>query len=168
MMTMITDSALFKQLAERYALFSVRDQWAIKLLAAFFAVMVLFSSVLIPASDYKAEAEAHYRSSLDSLNWMQVNRIYFSESNALHAQRDPGQSLLGLANKTAKGYQLSFKRYQPVGDSGLSLWLDDVPFNKVILWLERLDKKHGIRVKEIAVDRQQKKGLVSVRLVLQG
>jgi general secretion pathway protein M len=137
-------------------------------MAVFILVSLFIFVILIPATDYKTRAEAHYRGSLDSIEWMQSNRGYVSKGNQLRAQRDEGQSLLGIANNTSKAYQLRFKRYQPVGDSGLSLWLDNVSFNKVVFWLERLDKKYGISVKEIAIDRQQEKGLVNVRLVLQG
>ena len=63
---------------------------------------------------------------------------------------------------------MSFKRYQPVGDSGLSLWLENSAFNQLVLWLERLEKRHGIRVDEISVERAAQDGVVNVRLVLQG
>ncbi|ARN75600.1 type II secretion system protein GspM [Oceanicoccus sagamiensis] len=168
MLASLKSSALYQQFDQRFSEFSPRDQLAIKVLAAFFAIIILVYGVLVPASQYQQDAQAHYRSSLESYRWMQANQGAFAQASQQRSQRDPGQSLLGIANKTSKSYQLSFKRYQPVGEAGLSLWLDNVSFNSLVMWLERLDKKYGISVSEIAVERQPDKGLVNVRLVLQG
>ncbi len=168
MLASLKSSALYQQVEQRFSAFSPRDQLAIKALAGFFSVIFILYGVLFPANQYQQDAKNHYRSSLESYNWMQANKNAFTAASQQRAQRDPGQSLLGIANTTSKSYQLSFKRYQPVGDSGLSLWLDNVPFNNLVMWLERLDKKFGISVNEIAVERQEEKGLVNVRLVLQG
>ena len=46
--------------------------------------------------------------------------------------------------------------------------MESVAFNKMIRWLERLDKEYGISVEEISVERQESPGMVNVRLVLQG
>ena len=82
-------------------------------------------------------------------------------------QRRPDQSLLGLANTTAKPLQLEFKRFEPAGNNGLNLWLDNVAFDNVIRWLDQLDRQYGVRVAEIALERRAD-GLVNVRLMLQG
>lgn len=168
MLASVKSSALYQQLEQRFAAFSPRDQLAIKGLALFFGVIFVIYGLLLPANQYQQDAQQHYRSSLESYHWMQANKGAFAAASQQRAKRDPGQSLLGIANSTSKSYQLSFKRYQPVGDSGLSLWLENVSFNNLIMWLERLDKKYGISVNEITVERQQEKGLVNIRLVLQG
>ncbi len=168
MIASLKSSALYQQCEQRFASFSSRDQLAIKCLAVFFLVIFIIYGLLVPASQYQQDAQAHYRSSLDSYRWMEANQGAFTAASQQRAQRDPGQSLLGIANQTSKAYQLGFKRYQPVGESGLSLWLDNVSFNNLVMWLERLDKRYGISVNEIAVERQEEEGLVNVRLVLQG
>ncbi len=168
MFAFLTDSALGQQLSDRYYQLEPRDQLALKILSAFLGIILLYSFVVQPAREYQLEAEQHYRQSLEALNWIEANKPLVTVAANQRAKRDPGQSLLGIANATSKSYRLSFNRYQPVGENGLSLWLNKVAFNDVVLWLERLDKRYGISVKEIAVEREANKGLVNVRLVLQG
>ncbi|WP_101759482.1 type II secretion system protein GspM [Oceanicoccus sp. KOV_DT_Chl] len=159
---------LYQQLNSKYQGLASRDQLALKLLSAFAFILLLVYGLLLPASEYRTNAEQHYLSSVDTLAWMQANKQLVSATSQRAASRDPGQSLLGIANTTSKNFNLSFKRYQPEGDNGLSLWLNNVAFNDVVLWLERLDQRYGISVKEISVDREEAKGTVNVRLVLQG
>lgn len=153
---------------ERYQAMARREQLAVVILAGFFAVIIVLYVVVFPATDYHDKAQKNYKSALDTYTWMEANKGLVRQNADKLAARDPDQSLLGIANQTSKSFQLSFKRYQPVGENGLSLWLDNVSFNNTILWLERLDKRYNISVKEIAVDRQEEIGVVNVRLVLQG
>jgi general secretion pathway protein M len=164
----LQNSARWQQMLNRYNSLAERERLALKVLAGFAGVLVIFYLLLLPANHYKEKSEQQYRSALDTLSWMQANQSLATNNASQLAARDPGQSLLGIANQTSKSFRLSFKRYQPVGENGLSLWLDGVSFNNVVLWLERLDKRYNISVKEIAVDRAAEKGVVNVRLVLQG
>lgn len=153
---------------ERYEKMAKRDQLALKVLACFALVMIVIFGLIVPAIEFNDKSQARYADQLETLSWMQANQSAIETSSAATSQRDPGQSLLGISNKTAKSYSLAFKRYQPVDENGLNLWLENVSFNNLILWLERLNKKHGITVKEISVDRQNQQGRVNVRLFLQG
>lgn len=154
------------RLAEYYANLAPRDRLALKILAWFLGPVIVVFAVLLPATSYMDDALQHYRQALRDNRWMEVNRDAVGRGQA--ANREPGQSLFGLANATSKGFQISFKRYEPVGDNALSLWMENVSFNNLVLWLERLDKRYGVSVKDISVERLDTEGLVNVRLVLQG
>ena len=164
----LEQSQLYQRFKPWYDSRSARDQRMLKVLAVVVLLLVVLFGVLLPAIDYRQSAQQHYQESLDNLSWMQANRSSVRSSGSGVSQLGPDQSLLGVANQTAKGYQLNFKRYQPLENNGLGLWMDGVSFNKVILWLERLDRRYGITVKEISVDRQEQQGVVNLRLVLEG
>ena len=168
MLDIISSSTLFQQLHGKYQTLSTGDQLALKVLSAFALIMLIVFALIIPASGYQSSAENNYKTRAETLAWMQANKGAINNLSQLAVQRDPGQSLLGIANTTSKNFGLSFKRYQPEGDNGLSLWLNAASFNNIVLWLERLDKRYGISVKEISVDREELEGTVDVRLVLQG
>lgn len=144
-----------------------REQIAVKALAAFLLPVFIIFGVILPASQYFNESKEYYMSVLEDVEWIQANRAAVPTS-ANTSEREPGQSLFGIANSTSKGFQVTFKRYEPVGENALSLWLEGVNFNNLVRWLERLDKRYGVKVKEIAVERQSIEGSVNVRLVLQG
>ena len=164
----IKNSALISRAERYYFNLSPRDQLWVKLLGVFLGVVIIVFGLLLPAGDFQHRAEQQYLRNMENLEWMLTHRSLAASAALQRSQRDPGQSLLGIANSSSKGIQVSFKRYEPVGDNGLSLWLENVAFNNVIRWLERLDKRYGITVQDIAVERQQEQGLVNVRLVLQG
>lgn len=146
---------------------SRRDQMAVKLLAGFLIPVLIIFVLMLPASAFVSEARGNYKAALEDYEWMLANRAAVPRA-AAESAREPGQSLFGVANATSKGFQISFKRYEPVDDNALSLWIEGVSFNNLVLWLERLEKRYGITVREIAVERQDIEGQVNARLVLQG
>ena len=164
----LKNSELVARTETWYVGLAPRDQLLVKLLAAFMLVVVLLFGMILPAGDFQRKAQANYLRSMENLQWMIQHKSLAASSLQQRTERDPGQSLLGIANSSSKGFQLSFKRYEPVGDNGLSLWMENIAFNNMIRWLERLDKRYGITVQDISVERQQAKGFVNVRLVLQG
>ena len=164
----IKSSPLYIKADDAYHGLAPRDQLSLSVLAVFALFVVIIFGLIQPANNYMSNAQKQYRSSLEKLSWMQANKEAVSSISQQRSTRDPEQSLLGIANSSSKGFQITFKRYEPVGDNGLSLWMEQVSFNRVILWLERLDKRYGISVQEISVGRQLEEGLVNVRLVLQG
>jgi general secretion pathway protein M len=164
----VINSQLAQKFLNYYQSLAMREQLYLKLLLIFLLLVFVVFALLLPAGNYNSRAQSHYQTAFENLQWMQQNKARVSDSMLQKSQRDDGQSLLGVANNLSKGYQLSFKRYEPVGENGLSLWMDNIVFNNLILWLERLEKRHGINVQEISVEGQGEQGLVNVRLVLQG
>ena len=166
--SVLTSHPLVQRVEQYYLRLAPRDQLAVRVLSVFASLVLVYLLIIQPAASYFEASKTHYISSLESFRWMEQHKSQVQSNATNQAARDSGQSLLGIANSTSKGYQLSFRRYEPVGDDGLSLWLDNVGFNNMVLWLERLDKRYGIRVKEISVEGQSQQGMVNVRLVLQG
>ena len=163
----LKESEIVSQATHYYQQLAPKDQLALKILAAFALVMVVIFGFLIPANTYNQVSQRNYMEGVDTLSWMKANQHHFTGDSSSHVERDSTQSLLSVANATSKKYRISFKRYEPMGDKGLALWLEGIVFNKLVVWLELLDKRYAIQVKEISVDLQDEKGLVNVRLVLQ-
>ncbi|MFT7130226.1 MAG: general secretion pathway protein M [Gammaproteobacteria bacterium] len=137
------------------------------LLAVTLTIIMIFG-LISPAYDYKESSQNLYRSKLDSYEFMKKNGALAKLADSKKIRQDSDQSLLGLANTTSKEFSIDFKRYEPVGESGLGLWFEDVAFNNVVLWLDKLEKTYNIHVTEIVIDRQDSDGVVNVRLELQG
>ena len=163
----IADSELFQKAQQYYYGLSERDQLALSLLSGFFGLLLLVFLIIQPAYNYSVNAQQDYTEAVETLEWMAANKQRVSTASS-NNKRAAGQSLLSIANVSAKNFQIVFKRYEPAGENGLNLWMSDIAFNQLILWLEDLYKDYGIRVDEISVERQQTSGLVNVRLVLRG
>lgn len=164
----VFENHLVQKITTWYSDLQARDQLALRVLIGFALLVLLIYGLVLPISEYKTQAEERYKASLENYQWMEANKAFISKSGVKKSSENSGQSLLGIANQTSKGFFLKFRRYQPVGDNGLSLWIDRASFNNVVLWLERLDQRYNISVQEIVVDRDEQDGLVNVRLVLQG
>jgi len=168
MIEILKNSAMVQGLLEKYRAYSQRDRRIVLGLGASCFAAVLVFGLLLPVASYNDTAQVNYRARLDTYQFMQQNKGVFDTGKEGASVRDTNQSLLGLANTSSKAFGFVFKRYEPVGDNGLGLWLEDVSFNRVVLWLQRLDSQYNIHVTEIVVDQQSRAGMVNVRLELQG
>ena len=82
---------------------------------------------------------------------------------------DTGQSLISIIDTSSEqlGIKPAIKRMTPEGQDKVSLWLEKCQFDQLMVWLAALDKKHGIEVQQIAVNREQGNvGLVSGKMLL--
>ncbi len=168
MLDQIKNSPFVSQILEKYLALNSRDRVTVSILVAVTMMIVILFGLILPAYSYKESSHSRYRSKLDAFEYIKNNEQLITSQNKQSVARDSDQSLLGLANTTSKEFSIDFKRYEPAGDNGLGLWFEDVSFNNVVLWLEKLDKSYNIHVTEIVIDRQDSNGVVNVRLELQG
>lgn len=97
----------------------------------------------------------------------EVQQLRASRPNVARAM---GGSLLALADSTAKAQGLgpSVKRVQPDGEHAVQVWLEEVSFDQMLLWLDSLEREHGVRVSGLVADRRDEPGRVNARLTLEG
>lgn len=67
-----------------------------------------------------------------------------------------------LVSRSASGNKIVITRIQAKTDS-LQLWIDDVNFNQLTTWLEKLNKQYGIEIQNIDLSVADAKGMVQVR-----
>lgn len=81
-----------------------------------------------------------------------------------------GQSIMALVDGSSKQFSIGagIKRIQPEGERAVKVWAEQVPFDDLIRWLDDLQKKSGIAVHTISIERQEVAGLVNVRMELRG
>lgn len=147
-----------------------KDQRAVNLLVIFFAGVLLYFAIWQPVRDSLAQAESYYDSRRELYQWVQANAPEIRELQGQSGGGTPqlgGQSLLTIVTTTAKDQKIEVKRYEPKGENAVSLWLEGVPFNTVITWLDTLRDKYSIQVAQISVDREAgKSGVVTIKIAL--
>ncbi|MBT8139042.1 MAG: type II secretion system protein M [Gammaproteobacteria bacterium] len=156
----------YQQLERRYLGLSDRDRRLVNWLALALALFIAWRLVFGPALGYLDSASNQYQKQLANYGWMQ------EEVPKTKALLDAGAtvregSLLSVASATAKNHELSFSRFEPIGDDRVRLWLEQVVFNNVVSWLGELEEQHGVSAIDISLD-SAAPGYVSVRLTLQG
>ena len=140
-----------------------REQRYIQAGVLLLSLLIVFRVVLLPAYDYMAVAVNAYQRSLDNLSWMKASQHLVKVASATE------QSLLGTANETSQALQFQFKRFEPAGDSGLTIWVESIEFNVLVRWLIRMKTDYGVSIADISVERlDQQPGIINARVVLEG
>ena len=161
------DSAIRASTAGRwFVTLETNERSIVALLAIFFVGLVLYSAVWRPLHDWSSGADVAYQQKLALLDWM---RLHESEARAAgqRAQGSPESgSLLTLVANSAARAGLQLLRYQPEGGGGVSVVLQNQPFNALIEWIAALDREDSVTVKQISIDGQSGPGLVNARVIL--
>jgi general secretion pathway protein M len=78
------------------------------------------------------------------------------------------QSLLSVVDQSRKASAITKppSRLQPDGDATVRVWLEDVPFDALVRWLNELQTRYGVRVDNADIERESSPGLVNARLTL--
>jgi general secretion pathway protein M len=160
--------ALTQKLWARYELAAPREQLMLRVLGLFFLALLLIFAIVLPLHHFNADAVADYRAQRDTLAWMESNRAAVGKAGATASARKPGDSILTIANQSARTLGLSFKRYEPNGERGVNVWLEQVSFDQVVRWLELLERDYGVTAADFSASRRDEAGMVDVRLNLQG
>lgn len=162
----IAATLLAQKLWAHYESASPREQLSLKVLGAFLAVVILLLLVIMPLHRFNTTAIADYRAQQETLSWMQANRSAIGSSTL--KPRAQGDTLQSLANQQARNLGLAIQRYEPSGDKAVTMTLQLVPFNRVVQWLDVLERDYGIVAIEFTASRRDEPGMVDVRVVLQG
>ncbi|MES0875113.1 type II secretion system protein M [Sinimarinibacterium thermocellulolyticum] len=81
---------------------------------------------------------------------------------------DRSTSLVAVVDRTSRSPVLGKppSRIQPEGDREVKVWIEDVPFDNLLRWLQELETGYGIGAASAEIERGARPGLVSARLSL--
>ena len=71
-------------------------------------------------------------------------------------------SLSSIVNRVAQSHQINISRVQPQGDD-IQVWIEQVAFNQLLLWLADLTGTNGLHVKTIDISEGNAEGTVNIR-----
>ncbi|MCH8498624.1 MAG: type II secretion system protein M [Marinobacter sp.] len=173
MMDQLRKLPAVQKLIAQYDQLPSRDQKALQVLAVAMAIVLLFLLVWRPVTGFHQSAVADREHAENLLAWMESNR---PRLQGLAAAGQPGTTsssitdsrmLMSTVTRSAGEAGLSLQRFEPSGEQAIRVWMERVPFNAVAAWLEQLNSQHGIVIDQVAMDRSDTPGIVSVRLTLQ-
>ena len=146
----------------------LRLRRVLALTGIFLAVLLTVYGVLMPAHRFADDAALEFRNRESLLAWMQANE------NRARALNQPQQvqehvtreSLLSTLTAAALQQEIVIKRFEPGNGNELRVWLENVPFNNLLLWLDILQRLHAVDTGQITVTGQERPGMVSAVIVL--
>lgn len=142
-----------------YASQNGRDQKIIKAVSAFIVFCLIIVLFVQPFLAKQSLYQGKLDKSLTTYELLASNAHKFQGQARSSSSNGP---ILSLVTQQAKRSNINLKRFEPDGD-GLRIWLEDAVFDDAIRWLEELNQKHGIQIKQINVDRSEKSGRVDLR-----
>lgn len=147
---------------ERWLQLNIREQRLVIAMASVIIFFLLYSAIWAPLNDNIEAATKKVDRQQQLLTWVQQSTATYKQAAGSSASNNRNKSLSSLVNKTAGQSKIAIARMQPQGDN-IQVWIDEVPFNLLLNWLERLATKEGIRVKAIDITHAQQAGVVKVR-----
>ncbi|WP_018954747.1 type II secretion system protein GspM [Thioalkalivibrio sulfidiphilus] len=148
-----------------------RDRRILMVGGALLCLLLPYMLIWQPLHDRAERLERTLVAQRADASWMQQAAAQLRATAATGRTATPaGQSLLGLIDRTVREGQLggTVRRVQPEGANTVRVWLEDAPFDELMIWLGTLETRHGIRATSLVVDRQAAPGRVNARLTLEG
>lgn len=146
-----------------------RERFLLLIGAVLIALVLLYGLLWKPLGDRVASLRATVAEQGALHQWMQATG---QEIRQLRGQRRPERaeraSLLALADRTARerGLGAAIRRVEPEGADKVRIQLEQAPFDDMVVWLEQLVARHGVRIDIITIDARDQPGLVNARLTL--
>ena len=133
-----------------------------------FGVFLPYLFIWSPLVDRAELLEQQMSKQVKQLQWMKSATQEIRQLQGNTSIKNSG-SLLSQVERTANQSKLrkSIRKIQPEGDRGVRIWMDNAGFDDVLIWLERLQKQHGIEVADFSVERQPESGRANIRLLLE-
>ncbi|MBQ0729146.1 MAG: type II secretion system protein M [Oleispira antarctica] len=138
---------------------SGRDQKIVKAISAFIALCLVIVLFVQPFLAKQTLYQAKLDKSLATYELLASNAHKFQGQVSSEQSNGP---ILAVVTQQAKQSNINLKRFEPDGD-GLRIWVEDAIFDDAIRWLEELNQKHGIQIKQINVERSAVPGRVDLR-----
>jgi len=160
-------SDLYSSSAGRwYATLAGRDKSIVQLAAGFLILLILIVFVWMPVLGWSGNEVQRYRNSLALNEWIQSNEQRARQVSGLNpSAQGKNESLLAIISRSAKSSAITLLRFQEEGSGGVSVVLQEQVFNDIVAWLENLENKNRIQIRQISIDSHANPGKVNARII---
>lgn len=140
-----------------------------RLIAAGAAVTVFlvgWQGLVAPISEYRASAEAEWRTALSQADEARRLARRIRSLTAVTNERDSAIDVRTAAAAAARDNNVSIARLQPMADGGLEVWIEDAEASDVIRWISLLRERHAIGVARASIARRDSDAGIRAQVVL--
>ncbi len=156
-------------LKDKYNSLDSQEKKLLTFAGIFVIVFLTYFTIYQPMATSITNLQKSNTESQKLLIWMSQSAATIKKSTggSNKAKSRGGRSLNQLINSTASKAKISISRSQPRDNNQYQIWLDQVVFNELLLWLVKLQTDYGIFVSNINLGTSDKSGLVRVNLTFQ-
>ena len=163
LLTPLQNSLMWQRAKNWYELLEARDRRVVQLVSVAIVCTLIYVLIWSPVREWSDKQEADYKYQVDMSHWLQNNK-----SQAIQLQKNQkagiGQrELSSVVGSVARRSEVALSRVQP-DHKGLSVWVEDAAYQKLLMWLGTLENKHNIQVQQIRIDKLKEEGRVKASL----
>lgn len=147
---------------------SLRDQTMLVVLAAALLLYMLYQLLWHPLAKSNADLaqqNAAVAQSLANMNQLAAQYRELQKASG-PGSASQGETLTQLVDETVASNQLQMSRFQPGSSGDVQVRFDNASFDQVLRWLNELESKHGVTLREFGVSPGSGPGLVNVSVRL--
>jgi general secretion pathway protein M len=148
-----------------YAGLQPREQQVVGAGAVILGLLILIGAVLLPLQSLLSGAVRGIETRREDLAWMRVNA---PEVRALGGQvpADTGEAPVVVVDRVGReaGLAAALRGTQPSATGGVRVQLEAAPFDTMVTWLDTLDRRYGLAIESITVDRTPAPGMVNASI----
>lgn len=137
---------------------------AVIAIAIFIPYQFIWTPIVDTARDRKESVEKKER----DLIWMKTKGPEIQRlSSASSAPQSTGTALYGIVEQTARARFGESIRVQQEGKNGIRIQLQDVSFDTMMIWMDDLQNRHQIVVKDFKIDKEKTEGRVRASILVE-
>jgi type II secretory pathway component PulM len=146
---------------------SERERNLVYAAAALLGVALLYVVLVLPFQTAQHKLASRVEKKTGDLAWLQANAPLAAAAAGMTQQRQSGESLVVLVDRTAReaGLGANLRDQSPDGESGLRLRIEGAQFDTLVTWLASLQQMYGVDIETATVDAAAP-GLVNATLGL--
>ena len=149
---------------ERFDQLPQKDQRALVALSAFMIVVLFWFLLWKPLDEWADSEHAELVLERDTQTFLNANYERAREI-AKSQNAGPKKEAASVVASSGRKAGLELARVQPARQ-GVSVWLDEAPYQRLLTWLVQLHNKEGLEVRQIRIERTEQEGRVKVFLRL--
>mgnify|MGYP000582593151 FL=1 len=140
---------------------NIREQRLVVVMSALISIFILYGLIWQPMNESIETSKLKIERQQKLLTWVQESAQRYQQAKR-NGGRSSGESLSSIVNRTSRLEKITITRMQPQGDD-LQVWIDEISFNQLLSWLEKLASRDGLQVKNIDLSKADQQGVVRVR-----
>ncbi|EGU33702.1 general secretion pathway protein M [Vibrio sp. N418] len=123
---------------------------------------ILFWGIYQPMVQRAELAQNQLRTEKQLLSWVQ------NKADDIVVLRGNGARALSplpfnqAVSSSARRFNIELVRVQPRGEE-MQVWVQPLPFNQLVSWLEYLQQNHGVEAQFLDIDKNERVGVVNVK-----
>ena len=145
-----------------------RDRVLVNATSVILAITLLYLLIWEPIYQGLEQQQQQYKSQQSIVSWMRdaAAEVKVLKRSGVKAVTSSNQPVSLLIEQSAKisGLKNNFDKLESSGKEGARVKLDTASFNQMLIWLNNLEKQHGITVTSANIERANEPGTVNARL----